>query len=70
MNDADQAGKQTPLSFELERNTGAHFEEGKRLLRILWGQKPHIPLQSENRERCVYRPDDCASGPRAGELLG
>lgn len=29
MNDADKAGKQTSLSFELEGNTGANFEEGK-----------------------------------------
>ena len=29
MNDAYKAGKHTSLSFELEGDTGAHFEEGK-----------------------------------------
>ena len=29
MNDANQAGKQTPLPCQLEGDTGAHFEEGK-----------------------------------------
>ena len=29
MNDADQAGKQTPLPCQLVGDTGANFEKGK-----------------------------------------